>query len=53
LAGVGPAYLQARWPDDVAVLRAIAIRADLEERDRRKDLAILIGNRIAEAMSRG
>ena len=52
LTGVGPEFLRCRWPDDRVVLQAIIERADALEADRRKDLAIRVGNRVGEIVGK-
>lgn len=50
MAGVGPRYLAARYPDDAAIFTAIADRAKAERDSERKDLATKIANRVGEML---
>lgn len=45
-AGLGERYLNASWPDDVAILDALAVEIDDLEYDRDKRLASLIANEV-------
>lgn len=41
-------WLRARWPDDVAIVQAIARRGEKMAADQRDALAIDIANRVRE-----
>lgn len=51
LAGIDLRFwLQARWPDDIGILEAIAVEADYIERERRRDLSRAIRNEIGDLL---
>lgn len=50
MAGVGPEFLAARFPDDVAIYAAIAERADKFREQERRHQAVEIANRVGEML---
>lgn len=53
MAGLGQLYLESRWPDDRAVLDALAVELDELAEERIKRLARQISNDIAESQNKG
>lgn len=53
LGGVDPRlWMRARWPDDVAILEALAVECDAITRRRRDDQAVAIANKVAEMLDK-
>ena len=50
MAGVGPSYQRAAWPDDIALYSAIAEKAAVLRHLAREDLARAIRNEIAQLL---
>ena len=48
LAGLGPAYLDARWPHDIAVLEAAAAEIEDVTEHRLRALASMIAEEVAK-----
>lgn len=44
--------MRCRYPDDRLILQAIIEKADAMEAERRKDMAIRIGNRVGEVVGK-
>lgn len=47
MAGLGERFLDARWPDDVGILTALAVEIDEIEDERIERLANSIANEVA------
>lgn len=52
MAGCGPQFLAARWPDEIALYQAIAQKAAELRIEEDKALAVRIRNEIADMLKK-
>lgn len=45
-------WMRARWPDDVALLEALAVECNAIDRRRREEQAVMIANKVGEMIDK-